>query len=123
MTKFITVSEDNAKSGIYEFSKEVDIAKKAVFKISLFASERYILYINGKYICEGPCRGKKEVRYFDTVETVLDRGLNTVRLEVMHITEKQRFSTVFKTQKPIVIFEAVSENEIIQSDGTWKCLY
>lgn len=60
MTKFITVSEDNAKSGIYEFSKEVDIAKKAVFKISLFASERYILYINGEYICEGPCRGKNE---------------------------------------------------------------
>lgn len=50
MTRFITVSEDNTKSGIYEFSKEVDIAQKGSFKINLFASERYTLYINGEYI-------------------------------------------------------------------------
>ena len=67
MTKFITVSENETKTGIYDFYKEVNVSEKGQFKINLFASERYILYINDKYICEGPCRGKQEVRYFDTV--------------------------------------------------------
>lgn len=123
MTKFITVSENETKTGIYDFYKEVNVSEKGQFKINLFASERYILYINDKYICEGPCRGKQEVRYFDTVEAVLDKGINTIRMEVMHLTVKEQFSTVYKTKKPVVIFEAVSENERITSDDTWKCSY
>ena len=123
MTKFITVSENETKTGIYDFYKEVNVSEKGQFKINLFASERYILYINDKYICEGPCRGKQEVRYFDTVEAILDKGINTIRMEVMHLTVKEQFSTVYKTKKPVAIFEAVSKNERITSDDTWKCSY
>ena len=42
MARFITVCEENTKSGIYEFSKEINIEKKSIFSINLFASERYI---------------------------------------------------------------------------------
>lgn len=123
MAKFITVSSDRAESGIYEFIKRVSTDKCEEYTINIFASTRYILYINGKYLCEGPCRGKRDIRYYDTVKTKLNKGINVVRAVVMHITEEERFSSVFKQSKPILIFNASSENGEILTDTTWECFY
>ena len=60
-----TVPEPN---GICEFRKEIYIEKKEDWSINIFAQSRYILYINGGYICEGPCRSAQNVRFFDTVK-------------------------------------------------------
>ncbi|MDY3929011.1 MAG: alpha-L-rhamnosidase C-terminal domain-containing protein [Clostridia bacterium] len=123
MAKFITVNSKYAKSGIYEFSKEAVIPENERYKINIFASARYILYINEKYVCEGPCRGKKDVRYYDSVEVDLNKGINNIRVEVMHLTTSGQFATVFKNEKPILIFNAVSDNNEISSELSWKCSY
>lgn len=123
MAKFITVNSKYAKSGIYEFSKEAVIPENERYKINIFASARYILYINEKYVCEGPCRGKKDLRYYDSVEVNMNKGINNIRVEVMHLTALGQFATVFKNEKPILIFNAVSDNNEISSELSWKCSY
>lgn len=119
MAHYITPKEFAKDLAFYEFSKTTDVAFDGDFTLHIFASSRYILYINGKYICEGPCRGDSETRYFDEVTAFLSKGENQITLKVLHQTDK--FMTVFKTLKPCVLFEAVSENQTIKSDKSWHC--
>lgn len=106
-------------SGFYEFEKTVSVSENSVFTVNIFASSRYILYINHKYICEGPCRGDSETRYYDSVKTDFNAGENHILVKVLHQTKN--FTSVFKTEKPVLLFEAVSEKEHFLSDKTWGC--
>lgn len=121
-TAYITPQAKYTPDGIYEFTKKVNIESSETYKINIFTSGRYILHINGKYICEGPCKGHEYVRYYDTVETDAFRpGENEIKITVMHIFYKKRFTTVFKQEKPEVIFEATSAANKIESDTSWQC--
>lgn len=105
--------------GFYEFEKVVSVSDSADFTINIFASSRYILYINDSYICEGPCRGDGETRYFDSVKTALNTGESRILVKVLH--QRKNFTSVFKTEKPILLFEAKSEKEKFHSDKSWEC--
>ena len=56
------------KSGLYIFTKSIrfDEYDKVIFRIS--ADTRYRFYVNGKYVCEGPCQGGGDVKYFETFD-------------------------------------------------------
>ena len=74
------------ENGFYTFRKQVFLtdsnSNKAV--ISIFASSRYILHINGKYICEGPCRGTQYVKYYDEITTdEFKDGVNEITVKVL----------------------------------------
>ncbi len=119
MARYIMPKNIVDNSGFYEFSKTVTVKNSADFIVNIFASSRYILYINGKYVCEGPCRGHKEVRYFDTVSYRLNSGENFVLIKVLHQTDN--FTTVFKTEKPTLICRIKFENECFETDKFWNC--
>lgn len=121
MAHYIIPSKISADSGFYEFIKDIDVVTSGSFKINIFASLRYILYINGKYICEGPCRGDREVRYFDAVYEELNTGRNTITVKVLH--QKEKFMTVYKTDKPMLIMDLTSNTEHFETDKTWKCCF
>ncbi len=124
MSNYISPKCDFCKSGIYEFKKDIAVNESDIFKINIFAVTRYILYINDEYICEGPCRGSEEIRYYDTVETDKMRiGQNSIKVVVMHVAEKRKFSSAFKEKKPVLLFEAIGNGEKFSSDTTWECTH
>lgn len=124
MARFVTISGECAASGIYEFYKEIDVKQDCEVSIHAFAVMRYILYVNGQYVCEGPCKSAANIRYYDELDAVkLKKGKNEIKLVVMHLVQSRRFSTVFKAPKPIVLFEAVGEGVEVVTDATWQCRF
>lgn len=119
---YIKIAEDFAPEGIYEFSKKVKLDIKEKYRINIYTSGRYILKINDRYVCEGPCKGHEFVRYYDSVETdAFKTGENEIKITVMHVADERHFTTVYKTRKPEIIFEAKAENNCILSDESWQC--
>ncbi len=122
MTFYIMPEYAPSKNGLYMFSKTVNIEKDCSARINIFAAMRYILYVNGEYVCEGPCRSHEKVRYYDDVTCNLKGGENIIEVKVMHTMDY--FTTVNKTIVPMLVFEANTSNgENIISDETWKCRY
>ena len=68
------------KNGLYVFSKTVDIKNDCNAVINLFAAMRYIIYVNGEYVCEGPCRSHEKVRYYDSANCNFKKGTNTIEV-------------------------------------------
>ena len=82
---YIRPSAEYTPGGFFEFSKTVEIEKSEKYNINIFTTGRYILKINGKYICEGPCKGHEYVRYYDSVETdAFCEGKNEIRIIVLN---------------------------------------
>ena len=77
-------------SGLYIFTKSVEFNEydKVIFRIS--ADTRYRFYINGKYICEGPCQSGGDVKYFETVDVTeyIKAGKNSLEVKVWHFVKK-----------------------------------
>ncbi|MBQ4528400.1 MAG: hypothetical protein II998_10040 [Clostridia bacterium] len=119
---YIRTVGNYAPDGIYELTKKVCLEKDEEYTINLYTAGRYILTINGKYICEGPCKSHEYTRYYDSVVTnELKKGDNEIKITVMHITDEKKFTSVFKKQKIEFIFEAVSESNEIVSSANWIC--
>lgn len=121
-TEYLTPIQSCAEDGFYVFSKTAPVEKEEEFTVHVYSSCRYVLRINGAYICEGPCKSHHYVHYYDTVKTVLKAGENHIEIYVMQLWG-QRFTTAHKKQKPEVIFEAVSLSNRIASDASWDCIY
>ena len=119
---YIVPEEVYTPCGMYEFEKTITLEAQETYRIRIYTSGRYLLKINGQYICEGPCRGHEDVRYYDAVETdALHPGENEISITVQHLNDGRRFTTVFQTAKPELIFEAKSEKNRIVSDASWSC--
>ena len=124
MAKFIFPKNSIPSQGMYEFKKTITVDSPENAEIKIFASSRYILYINDEYVCEGPCRSSEDIRYFDTVTTnLLKKGKNEISVKIMHLTDQIKFTSVFKTTKPILIAEIKTDSEKAYTDSTWECLY
>ena len=108
-------------NGLYLFEKNVNLQNDGKAQINIFAASRYILYINDTYVCEGPCRGPEQVRYYDNVEFDLKKGENHIVVKVLHVTDF--FASVDNTPTPMLVFEATVGEEVISSDKTWSCKY
>ena len=77
-------------SGLYIFTKSVEFEEcdKVIFRLS--ADTRYRFFINGKFVCEGPCQGGGDVKYFETVDATdfIKAGKNLLEVKVWHIVNK-----------------------------------
>ncbi|MGN0180025.1 MAG: alpha-L-rhamnosidase C-terminal domain-containing protein [Monoglobaceae bacterium] len=121
---YITTDSSFSPCGIYNFSKTIYLDKAEPYTVNIFTTGRYILKINGKYICEGPCKGHEHIRYYDRVGTdEFVRGENRITVIVMHLHDTNNYTTVYQNPKPEVIFEAKSAGNRIISDLTWECSY
>lgn len=118
MTFYITPDHAPSADGLYLFEKTVELKKSGRAVINIFAASRYILYINERYVCEGPCRSYEKVRYYDSVETELKSGVNHICVKVLHTTNY--LSSVYNTALPELAFEASVNGESISSDASWR---
>jgi hypothetical protein len=77
-------ASDNAT---YYFKKTftLDAVGESLFEIS--AQARYKLFINGEFVCCGPCKGTREKTYFDAVDVAqyLRVGENEIFCEVLQL--------------------------------------
>ncbi len=121
-TDYIRPDTEYAPDGVYEFTTSVNLDKSQGYTVNIYTSGRYILEINNTYVCEGPCKSHERIRYYDSVTTDLfKKGLNEIKITVLHVADEKYFTTVYKKAKPEVVFEAVSPNGRIATDSTWKC--
>lgn len=124
MAKVILPKNTYQNQGMYEFRKKITLNSAENAKIKIFASSRYILYINGEYVCEGPCRSSEDIRYYDTVTSdSLKKGENEICVKVIHLTDKTQFTSVFKTFTPMLIAKIKTDSETISTDSSWECLF
>lgn len=123
--EIVSIHGKSAPEGLYEFVNTVTAAEDTVTTLRLFAATRYILYVNDAYVCEGPCRGSGEKRYYDTVEVALKKGENRVRFVVMHLInfvhESISMASSFKAAKPLIVFDSPLTAEDESFGGNWKC--
>lgn len=98
-----------------------DIPEEAILRIS--ASSKYELYINEKYISQGPARSAPHHQSFDVLEisSVLKTGKNTIAVRVHY----QRGTTSYhiKGRAGLLVqldLDTKNSSSIIISDKNWK---
>lgn len=121
--KWIEPKEEALKSNMYLFSKTFIRTSEALV-LKTCASSRYKLYINGRYIAEGPCQGTPDCRYYEETDVTeyLRDGENLIEVIVLHVHEKNAdFSPIMTTHRPTLWAEGVSGGEaVLETDESWK---
>ncbi len=124
--KWIAADVRPQDSRLYLFEKKFTAKKGASMSASICADTRYKLYVNGKFVCDGPCRGSAYTRYYEQPDLTpyLVEGENTILVHVLHCTEDV-FTTVFRGSKPALWFDGTLNDgdDIINivPDTTWSC--
>lgn len=97
-------------------------------KLMVSADSRYKLYVNGRLVEVGPCKGDSEVWYYDTLELVsyLRTGKNVIAVEVLAFPNEHgngSFS-IFRTGHPGLFVSGKAESRHIaidlSADEQWK---
>ena len=141
---------DEETPGLLYFRKEFDLAEipeEGILNIS--ADTRYKLYVNGNLAGVGPCKGDRQVWYFDTVDIApyLKKGKNVIAVSVLRypVNPAMGNHSLFRTFTPGLYVEGwlseekndnrifakedrnlnkTAENcnkKVINADETWKC--
>lgn len=125
---WISTVKKPAETAFYDFTKTFTAASDAAsFDINVSADTRYKLYLNGNFVCEGPCQGGRGVHYYESAECsrFIVRGENDLTVRVMHIVGNM-FQTEYREETPAVWFSASlgyadGTSEHIVSDDSWEC--
>ena len=120
--KYLKPDRGRSEEGVYIFTKTVHLCEASPAKVEIYASTRYKLYINGTYVCEGPCRTPFSERRFDTVETnAFAEGENQIKVVVVHLAEIQVATTFARAEKPVLLMRATCGENVIETDASWQC--
>ena len=118
------------RPGFYYFKKTIDCPATAEIKLSISADTRYLLTVNGHYICEGPCISDTITWKYETVtvpQEALVNGANEFCVRVMYMrrTDFGFFSGIRKDRPALWLEGTVSAGgtEVaFAADETWTCL-
>ena len=100
MSHWIRADETPSAPRFYYFEKEFDAPKGATLKASSCGDTRYVLYLNGHLVSEGPCQGSQYVTYYETEDLTpyLVEGKNKLTAKVLYVTEGW-FISVYRRMK------------------------
>lgn len=118
--------EDDSDARIVYFRKEmmVDGVLPAKKEIRITADSRYKLYINGKFVQEGPQKPLDQKEWFvDTADAApyLVPGANVVAVEVLRFAASQNDS-LYRTNTPCLYIEdCTAEPPSFAGKNGWKC--
>jgi len=102
------------------FRKKVDLSSvPEEASLSISADSRYILYLNGEYIGQGPARSFPEHQQFDSyqVEGRLNKGENVIAVLVHHFGES---NFQYIEGRGGLICQLDMGKETVISDRSWK---
>lgn len=118
-------------SAAWIYTKRPDKNKKYIFKktfkadgevlsFKISANSRYRLYINGEFICEGPCATDALHKCYEEGSVALKKGENTLIAEILYITEN--FISINSGDEPSLYFEGkYGENELASDESFLVC--
>lgn len=97
------------------FRKTFKILKKQISSsiTRISGDTRYILWVNGKYVCRGPAKGYPSVQPYDTIDIkdFLKPDKNVIAV-LLHVFGVSTFSNVWRGRAGIVV-----DGEIVFCDG------
>jgi alpha-L-rhamnosidase len=111
----------NSQYGVYLFRKVINIATKPdKFIIHVSADNRYKLYINGVYVCNGPARSHLFKWNFESIDisSYLHPGKNIISSVVWNFAEHRPLAQISGQTGFIIQGNSLAEN-IINSDTSW----
>ena len=111
----------------YDFFAHFTACADARMQINICADTRYCLYVNEYAVCEGPCQGPFDLRYYETADLTpyLKAGENTIRVRVLHVVGDEFISVFHKELPALWINGEITEGENVRSFGTdacWECV-
>ncbi|MFW2504180.1 alpha-L-rhamnosidase C-terminal domain-containing protein [Clostridium diolis] len=125
--------DENKIGGFVYFRKSfyIDTFNKAVVKIS--ADSRYKLFINGKSVAIGPCKGDRFTWYYETIDIseYLKEGKNVIAVKVLRYSNgfgDNGNASVCRSPLPGLLFNCIVEDadgnaiQRICTDNSWKCM-
>ena len=116
-----------------------DLAAGAALTLNLTAGSRYRLWVNGKPVCSGPCKGDLHRWYYDTLELTdyLVPGKNAFAVQVLFVDhdstifQEDQNSPIFSVYAPGGTHRLAVEGAAVNPDGTkaelttgiadWRC--
>lgn len=121
--KWINYPEGDPNAyGIYYFRKHLDLsAEPSSYVINISADNRYKLYVNGKYVSNGPARGDERHWRFETLDIakLLHAGDNVIAAVVWNFGEDRPLAQ--HTAGTGFILQANSSKEAeLNTNNTWK---
>ena len=111
----------NLEYGVYLFRKEILInSKPDKFIIHVSADNRYKLYINGVYVCNGPARGYLFKWNFESLDisSYLHSGTNIISAIVWNFAEHRPLAQI-SGQTGFIIQGNTKVESILNSDTSW----
>ena len=120
--KWISYPEKaNSGYGVYLFRKEILISTKPdKFIIHVSADNRYKLYINGVYVCNGPARSYLFKWNFESIDisSYLHSGKNIISSIVWNFAEYRPLAQI-SGQTGFMIQGNMKDENILNSDTSW----
>lgn len=126
MSVWIRAEDVPSTPKFYYFTKEFDAPVGASLTASCCGDTRYQLYLNGHWICEGPCQSSSYVTYYETenMTPYLVAGKNILVAKVLYVTEGY-FISAFRQSRPAFWFDgkltANGETFPLGTDEGWSC--
>lgn len=111
----------NSQYGVYLFRKELSIqTKPEKFIIHLSADNRYRLFINGVYVCNGPARSYPFKWNYESIDisAYLRDGKNIVSAVVWNFAEHRAMAQM-TGQTGFIIQGNTTSEEIINTNSSW----
>ena len=111
----------NSQFGVYLFRKEILIKTKPdKFIIHVSADNRYKVYINGVYICNGPARSYLFKWNFESIDisSYLHSGKNIISSIVWNFAEHRPLAQI-SGQTGFIIQGNTKDENILNSDTSW----
>ncbi len=112
---------DNGEPVYALFRKELSIEEAPdQFVLHISADSRYRLYVNGVSVFFGPCKGDRQLWYYDEVDIAahLHSGVNCLAAEVLHYSPLTRGNaSVWRTHEPGLYVRG----ESLLGDDSWTC--
>lgn len=118
---WITPADKPTEVSLYRFTRKFKVSLPATFTASICADTRYRLFLNGKYVCDGPCTGLRNERYYEEPDMTpyLVDGENVITVEVMYIRpEDMILISQLRDNQPALWF-----NGYIRKNGKKRQIY
>lgn len=110
--------------GIFHFRKSFELGEvPESMKIHVSADNRYRLYVNGQYVCNGPARGDRLFWRYETVDisTFLKRGKNVIAALVFNFGENKPVAQ--HSYRTAFILQADEKKQFFVNTGEdWKVI-
>lgn len=106
---------------LYHFRKTVTLKASETMSLRISADTRYKLYINGRYVQEGPCVGT--LKYYDEsdVSSYLTEGDNCFEVVVLYAGGGRGMSCLLRENRVSLWFDGtLSDGSKVVSDTSWE---